>query len=222
MLDALQHMGAEALVMSTASRVGAPGQFAVMVVSIVSTLDPSAAAIQRWSHCFPESTSLAAAPEAPAARVEIPAPRPDAAEQVRDVLRLLGLTKTQLAEVCGVSRQTLYDWMGDRFTPDGEHASRLHELHELSLLLPRHGFAPLRARLLTEAVTPDGSVLELLRRPELDLRRLREVVVTLGQRSAELDAHSARGTRERHGVTERDRAAEAQVLAQNVDDVQPG
>lgn len=52
------------------------------------------------------------------------------ADQVREVMAALSLNKTQLAEVLGVSRPTLYDWLEGK-EPNDANAQRLVKLVQL-------------------------------------------------------------------------------------------
>lgn len=45
--------------------------------------------------------------------------------EVAATLHLVGLTQKELAAAAGISRQTLNDWMSDKFRPSGDAGSRL-------------------------------------------------------------------------------------------------
>src|SRR5439155_1457842 len=57
---------------------------------------------------------------------------PETAEKLAVVQARFGLNKTQLAQVCQVQRQTIYDWYAGRFDAEGKNAKRLDELYSLA------------------------------------------------------------------------------------------
>lgn len=84
-------------------------------------------------------------------------------EQISYVSRFLGLGKSQLARLFGVSRQTIYDWISGSSEPSGENARNLTILARA--LSGANGVArrPLYHRFVTERTEPDeASVVELL------------------------------------------------------------
>lgn len=197
-----------------------PWAFALM--AMVSTVDPSSAALERWGRYFPQSTTTALESRevAPERRLAAVAPFVSAPDRIRDALRYLGLTKMQLKDICTISRQTLYDWLAGRFEPDAANAARLRDVHELALLVPQHSRRPIRAALLTQPVLGGASLLDLLRKPHLDMPRLREVVVALAEKSDLQEKRSASALRERLGFKKLGQKSGADNLDENVGDLE--
>src|SRR6266704_1647236 len=126
-------------------------------LTMMTTFNPTPGVLSCFEHYLPESTTV---------YVERRSMRPFAvqladsvptAERIRDVLRFLGLTKTQLKDACRVSRQTLYDWLEGRFEPEAANASRLKDIHALALVVAETG-TPLSARIV-QSPLPDGRTL---------------------------------------------------------------
>jgi len=80
------------------------------------------------------------------------------AEQAREVLTALSLNKTQLAEVLGVSRPTLYDWL-DGKEPNSSNAQRLTTLLRLLASADVTSSRPISPRFLNQALTETGNSL---------------------------------------------------------------
>lgn len=191
---------------------------AVSVMAAASTSEPTTAALARWEALFPQGTTLGnfGEPGEEASQPALVAPAASAPERILDILRFLGLTKTQLKDLCGVSRQTLYDWIGGKFEPEEAKSQRLRELHALALEFAQCAKTPLRAALLTEPVSRGQSLLELLAKPRLESGRLREALHDLAELNARRDARSARGLLERRGHPPVTREAGEENLEQNL------
>ena len=98
------------------------------------------------------------------------------AEQALEVLAALSLNKTQLAEVLGVSRPTLYDWLEGK-EPNAGNAQRLAHLVELLAnagVTAAHSLSPRFVRQPLNDGEP--SLLDLLKADELDERFVAKVV----------------------------------------------
>ncbi|MGB8931721.1 MAG: helix-turn-helix transcriptional regulator [Anaeromyxobacteraceae bacterium] len=122
------------------------------------------------------------------------------ADRIRDILRYLGLSKTQLKDACRVSRQTLYDWLEGRFEPEAANAARLKEIHALALTVAAAG-TPLSARIV-QSPLPDGRTLALaLAESAPHFEELKGFVTTLASVSAAKKSRSAKSLLERLGGT---------------------
>jgi DNA-binding transcriptional regulator YiaG len=200
------------------NRVANRNSLALGLVETVTTLNPSHSSVQKWSNYFPQSTTKvlsASYMEAPVRRDKSTA-KPLASECIRDVLRYLSLTKTQLKDVCGISRQTLYDWLSNRFEPDKVNAERLQRVNEVAQLVPKLSPYPIRSSLLTQAVFRDESLLDMLQKQTLDMYSLKQAVTELIHRSAAIEERSARALRSRLGFEKLDDSTEVENLERNL------
>jgi len=198
--------------------------FPVGLMAVASTLNPSVESLERWSQYFPQNTTVVSrlhqGPQFERIRTNRVASVP-ASERIRDALRYLGLTKTQLKDICTVSRQTLYDWLAGKFEPDEANSARLTTVHELALLVPLHSPVPIRARLLSVPILGHRSLLDMLRMSTLDTNQLREAVIALSRRSGVRDKDSANSLRERLGYPKLDLGAQEANLRENIDELEP-
>jgi hypothetical protein len=194
-----------------------PWAFALM--AMVTSMNPSSSALERWGHYFPQSTTTGAEAREIGAdrRLADVAAFVSAPDRIRDALRYLGLTKTQLKDICAISRQTLYDWLGGRFEPDAKNGARLRGVHELALLVPQHSRRPIRAAFVTQPVFGAASLLDMLQQPRLDMPMLRQVVIALAANSGLAEKRSASALRERLGFKKLSQKSQADNLADNVE-----
>jgi len=192
---------------------------AIAIMQSASTINAGATATHRWGLYFPQNTALYTLVEPePRRPAKLVAPIP-ANDRIRDILRYLGLTKTQLKDICGVSRQTLYDWLDGKFEPDADNAARLQEIHKAALVVPRGARRPLKAALLSQPILGAETLLDLLRKPRLDFAVLQDAIAMLAERSGQAERRSAKALRERLGFSPSKREAQDQVLADNADDL---
>lgn len=93
-------------------------------------------------------------------------------DQIALVVHTLGFSKRQLAELFGVSRQAIYDWLKGRDI-SGENASRLSKLAGLILKVTTNTRRPLYHRFTTQSLA-DGepSILDLLLSDPWDTDRI--------------------------------------------------
>jgi transcriptional regulator with XRE-family HTH domain len=98
------------------------------------------------------------------------------ADQALEVLAALSLNKTLLADVLGVSRPTLYDWLEGK-EPNAANAQRLRSLVQLLANAGVTAADALSPRFVREALN-DGepSLLELLKADTLDEARVAKVL----------------------------------------------
>ncbi len=125
-------------------------------------------------------SSPAPAPEAPAEGTRTTTRqavlRMTSADQALEVLAALSLNKTLLADVLGVSRPTLYDWLEGK-EPNAANAQRLRSLVQLLVNAGVTAADALSPRFVREALN-DGepSLLELLKADTLDEARVAKVL----------------------------------------------
>jgi len=107
-----------------------------------------------------------------------------AAEQMREVLAALALNKSQMADVLGVTRPTLYDWL-DGKEPNAANAERLSTLVRILVSSGISSTSPLNARFVRPPLEEGGrSLLDELKASPLDeqgIRRLLENARKLGE-----------------------------------------
>jgi len=175
-----------------------PARLSDCLGSVLSTATPVRVALSNWDKYFVTNTGLTIAHRAPTTRIRNTTRSISASQRLRDVLRYLSLQKTDLKDICGVSRQTLYDWLAGKFEPDTEKASRLRDLHELASMVAATG-SPLRAATLSEPLVGGRSLLDSLRAPRLDMASLRDAMSALTRQSEDRNRHSARETLKRLG-----------------------
>ena len=140
------------------------------------------------------------------------------ADQAREVLAALSLNKTQLAEVLGVSRPTLYDWLEGK-EPNASNAQRLTTLLRILSAAGVTGSSPLNARFVRQALNEQGTpLLELLRAELIDehtVSALLREAKSLGEK-----AEARRVSREEHlrslGFEDTSDDDRRQQLARNV------
>ena len=85
------------------------------------------------------------------------------ADQMNLIVHTLGFNKRQLAELFGVSRQTIYDWLNGSNVSD-ENASRISVLAHLLMEITANTRRPLYHRFTTQPlVEGEPSILDLLR-----------------------------------------------------------
>jgi len=120
--------------------------------------------------------------------------RMSSADQVREVMAALNLNKTQLAEVLGVSRPTLYDWFGGK-KPNAANAQWLIALVQLLANAGVTAADSIGPRFVREALNEgEPSLLELLRADTLDEARVAKVLTAA--KALEDEAEGARLARE--------------------------
>ncbi|GAB4206844.1 MAG: hypothetical protein OHK0013_23860 [Sandaracinaceae bacterium] len=148
--------------------------------------------------------SLDARAPAPAARVERATTsghvlQMSSAEQAHEVMAALSLNKTQLAEVLGVSRPTLYDWLEGK-EPNVANARRLTGLLRLLASAGVSAAEPISPRFVREALQEgEPSLLALLKADVPDEARIAAVL-------AEAKGLEDEALRRRHRREERLRA----------------
>jgi DNA-binding transcriptional regulator YiaG len=143
-------------------------------------------------------SSTAPAPEAPSEGTRTTTRqavlRMSSADQAREVMAALNLNKTQLADVLGVSRPTLYDWL-DGKEPNAANAQRLIGLVQLLVNAGVTAADSISPRFVRESLN-DGepSLLELLKADTVDEARVAKVLAEA--KGLEEEAEGTRVARE--------------------------
>ena len=132
--------------------------------------DVDAAAPEWWSGNA-DSSSVVWWPKATSTGEESQDPM-STAEQIALVVHTLGFGKRQLAEIFGVSRQAIYDWLRGGNVRD-ENADRLAKLARLVLAVSGDTRRPLYHRFTSHPLADgEDSLLDLLRADRWDENRI--------------------------------------------------
>ena len=126
-------------------------------------------------------------------------PLPSTAEQLAAVQSALGLNNSQLADVCAVKRQTIYDWYAGNFAAEGANAARLAQLYRVVTTLRNAGLRSVPLRTVDKPLADGGTLLSLLCAEELNAAAIRGAVAQI-QSTSGAPKESARAQRERLGL----------------------
>jgi transcriptional regulator with XRE-family HTH domain len=111
------------------------------------------------------------------------------AEQARGVMAALALTKAQLAGVLGVTRPTVYEWLGGKEPSPGK-AARLTLILRLLARAGVSGEKPLNARFVRHATNERGSsLLAMLCAAELDQDEIEKSIREARDLGEEAESH---------------------------------
>lgn len=101
----------------------------------------------------------------------------------------LGLGKSDIARILGVSRPTLYSWIKGSSEPkENNHPERLRTLGELTLVCCTETKRPLYHRFVEESLPGEtDSILNLLLAEQWDLDRLQQLLMDARRLTAERD-----------------------------------
>ncbi len=202
------------------SRVQPAPLLAVAIALQLSMSSPLEIPAVPWAKQFPQSSSVRPT-EADVIRVPLRV-LPGTAEQLAAIQRVFGLNKTQLADVCNVQRQTIYDWFGAKFEAEGDNARRLAALYQLAHMVRAERAAPLAPKAVERTLNNGGTLLDLLRAPSVDTANVREAVAQISAVVQAQTGINTRAQRERLGwrpLGEEERAAQ---LESNLDDILGG
>ncbi len=143
---------------------------------------------------------------------------PPTAEQLAAVQTAFGLSKTQLARVCGVQRQTIYDWYAGNFEAQGNNARRLATLHGMAERFRIEGLRALSSREVSRALSPGRTLLELLSEAEVDGTAVGTIVPQLDEMTVAARCRGAAAARERLGWAPVPKRSADETLESNLDD----
>lgn len=184
----------------------------------------STRAEEKWVSMFPQSSTVHAfLPDVRVAkRSNAPRPLPATAEQLALVQTFFSLSKTQLASVCGVQRQTVYDWYARSFEAAGDNARRLAKIFKIVQRLQTAEPSPLSARLLKRPLESGASLLVMLSAPDLHADEIASVVTQLQAANETMRSRGAAGIRARLGWPARSQEAGQKNLEANLEDFVDG
>lgn len=199
-------------------RVAATKPLAVAVLGTMTTICSTPGALANVERYLRQGTTVSIEshslrPLVAGARAAVSTP-----ERIRDTLRYLGVAKTQLADACRVSRQTLYDWLEGRFEPEAGNAERLEAIHSLAIVA-RDAGAPLSAKLVQRQLTSGRTFAEMLADERPSYEELRGVVSALASSTAARKGQSAQAVLERLGGKMPPRDDQDATLDENLRDL---
>jgi hypothetical protein len=101
----------------------------------------------------------------------------------------LGLGKSDIARILGISRPTLYSWIkGDSEPRENDHPERLRTLGELTVEICKQSKRPLYHRFVEDPLSNQtSSILNLLLAKEWDLDQLRQLLAQARELTSERD-----------------------------------
>lgn len=177
---------------------------------------PNSHAEQAWLRMFPQSSTVSLAVRDVRSAKSSRAPRvlPSTAEQLTRLQSFFALSKTQLAQVCGVQRQTIYDWFAGNFEAEGNNARRVAQLFGIAREMKAGGAQPLSARDLARALSDGTTILSLLAAADASPERVGAVVEQLEKARS----GTAAAARERLGWKSISDEGAARNLDINLDD----
>lgn len=143
---------------------------------------------------------------------------PPTAVQLASVQGFFGLTKKQLAEVCGVQRQTIYDWYAKKFEAEGEKARRLSRLFGLAERFKREGLKAVSERSSRRPLKSGETLVDLLTDEDRE-KDLTMLVRELNWQDEEQRSKSAQAARERLGGRTLSLEERNSILEENLEDV---
>lgn len=111
--------------------------------------------------------------------------------QTREALTALGITKSQMAEILGIQRPHLYEWLADKVGRP-EKGDRLRDLLKLLLDAGISSRDPLRGHLLTEPLEPGSQPLvAMLKGGDLSSPAISSALATARRLNRAIDEEAA-------------------------------
>lgn len=190
-------------------------------LALVAPLSSSSSRAEHdWLRMFPQSSTVSSAsPDVrPAKPLQGARVLPSTAKQLTLLQAFFALSKTQLAQVCGVQRQTIYDWLAGNFEAEGNNARRVAQLFGIARDVKVEGAQPLSARDLTRALSDGTTILSRLAAADASTQRVRPVVAQLEEARLATRSNTAAATRGRLGWNPIADETAARNLDINLDD----
>jgi len=171
-------------------------------LALVAPLSSSSSrAEHEWLRMFPQSSTVSSsAPDVRSTKsFQTRRVLPNTAEQLTLLQAFFALSKTQLAQICRVQRQTIYDWFAGNFEAEDNNARRVAQLFGIARDVKAAGAQPLSARDLTRGLTDGSTILSLLAADDASSDRVGSVVAQLEEARSVTRANTANTARERLG-----------------------
>ncbi len=199
----------EQFVELTARRLAATSLVLLGLACSSSHVEP----VAPWLEHFPIVSSVRG-PEITYRRPPPITTAPNTAEKLAAIQGRFGLNKTQLAQVCQVQRQTIYDWYGERFEAEDKNAERLGELY----LLARELATSLSTKLSERPLVSGKTLLALLSARSL---KQTDIMAAISELRAIADRRKPTLAERRaaQGFPERSADERRSLLAATLDDV---
>jgi hypothetical protein len=116
----------------------------------------------------------------PRKRLDVrPLTLPPFPDQLAEVQVWLGVNKVQLARICRVERQTIYDWFAKNYEPIGANAHRVAQLYRLAVHIRDRAGRPLDTGVPERQLADGSSLLTRLTESTIDLPQALEVTNAL-------------------------------------------
>lgn len=198
--------------------------WATLALAAAPVSSSSSQAEYEWLPMFPQSSTVSSgAPDVrPAKPQRVPYVLPITAEQLTLLQGFFALSKTQLAQVCGVQRQTIYDWFAGNFEAEGNNARRVAQLFGIAKDLRAAGVRSLSARDLTRILSDGTTILNLLGADRVSPDVVRAVLAQLQEGGYATHVTTAAATRERLGWQPASDESAERNLEANLDDFVDG
>jgi len=173
---------------------------------------------------FPQSSTVSSAvPDVrPAKSWQTRRVLPNTAEQLTLLQAFFALSKTQLAQICRVQRQTIYDWFAGNFEAEDNNARRVAQLFAIARDVKAAGAQPLSARDLTRVLSDGSTILSLLGADDASADRVGSVVAQLEDARSTTRTNTATAARERLGWKPTSDEAAERNLDINLDEFADG
>lgn len=189
---------------------------AVLSVGVGLSSSASEDVLRKRALISQSSTTSTFAPDPlPLIRKSIQKALPSTSEQLKSIQSVFCLNKTDLAKVCQVQRQTVYDWTGGKYPATGDNERRLSALFQIASTLKAEGTS-LGARVAARRLESGESVLSLLTESPLNVNAIVSATAALAAPTQVRPADGARALMQRHGLSTPSDARQAQTLEDNL------